>query len=104
MADETVPAADTDPFAYTPGVTLGRAGYQETPIERLHRRANQLDALLMVLSSADEDEDGAFWNFNGDIKRTVLELASSLATEVNELQDEVSKDVFRRDASQGAAA
>lgn len=74
-------------FTYTPGRTLGRSGFTEGPADRLYVRANQLDALLALMSGADEES--GMQAFNPEIQRTLLELASSLAHEVNEAQEEL---------------
>lgn len=80
-----------DRSSYLPNRTLGRSGYQSGPVDRLHERANQLDALLCVITSCTAgDEAEGFFNCNNQIQRSVLELASSLATEINEIQEEMS--------------
>ncbi len=75
-------------YAFVPGRTLGRSGYVPPPIDKMDERIRQLDALMCVLVSGSTPDEG-FQNCNPDIQRTVLELASSLATEIHELRDEI---------------
>ena len=91
-----------DRFTYVPNRTLGRSGYEPNAVDRLHMRANQLDALLCVITSGT-DEEQTFFSFNKDIQRTVLELASSLATEVNEAQEQMLLAHVRKTAAVASA-
>lgn len=89
MADQTV----DDRFNYVPGKTLGRSGYIEGNHDKLATRVRQLDALLCLVSCSDgssEDGQAGFFSLNKDIQRATLELASSLATEIHELHEEIS--------------
>jgi hypothetical protein len=85
MANHTVDESTT----YVPGLTLGRSGYVPRPIDKMGERIRQLDALMCTLVSSTTPDEG-FQNCNPDIQRTVLELASSLATEIHELHEEVT--------------
>lgn len=84
MATETL----DERMTYVPGKTLGRTGYVSLPPDRLHERIGQLDALLCLVTTSTAQDEG-FQSCNSDIQRTVLELASSLATEIHELHEEV---------------
>lgn len=95
MADQTV----DDRFNYVPGKTLGRSGYIEGNHDRLAARIRQLDALLCLVTCSDsssEDGEVGFFSLNEEIQRTALELASSLATEIHELHEEISVDDMKQ--------
>jgi len=69
--------------------TLGRShSAQVAPVDRLNRRALQLDALLTVIAGSAHD-DGDFRRFNKDIQNAMHDLAASLSTELNELLEQV---------------
>jgi GAF domain-containing protein len=85
MADKNVDEHPTYRHHYR---TLGRKGYRERLSDTLHVHANQLDALLCLATCGVEGDDG-FFSLNQDVQRTVLELASRLATEINEMQDRI---------------
>lgn len=89
MADQTVDHR----FNYVPNKTLGRSGYIEGNQDKLAARVRQLDALLCLVSCSDgssEDGQAGFFSFNQEIQRATLQLASSLATEIHELHEEIS--------------
>ena len=73
---------------YKPGKTLGRSGYVSDPADRLAERIRYLDALLCLVTAREGLEGGCeagFGSVNDQIQRSVLDLASSLATEAHEL-------------------
>lgn len=84
MAHDTL----DDAFTYRPNRTLGQSGYVPGPRERMAERINQLDALLCLLTAPAVDGEG-FQSMNKEIRCSVLELASSLATEVHELHEQL---------------
>lgn len=77
---------------YEPNRTLGGSGYVDLPFDKLGQRLKQLDALLMVMSGADNGTDGMsdFERFNDEIKRAVLDLAQDLAHEAHELHEQLT--------------
>ena len=86
MADHTIGR-----LTYIPGKTLGRSGYVDSPAGRLAERVRHLDALLCVITCSDgPDGDDGFLGLNLEIQRATLDLASSLATEIHELHEEVA--------------
>ena len=94
MANESV----GDAYKYVPNRTLGRSGYVPSVSDGMHERVNQLDALLCVLTTGPDGEEG-FLNLNNDIQYAVLCLASRLATEINEAQEELMMERIRKSAA-----
>lgn len=95
MADQTV----DDRFNYVPNTTLGRSGYIEGSHDKLATRVRQLDALLCLVSCSDgscEDGQAGFFSLNKEIQRANLELASSLATEIHELHEEIEMEAIKQ--------
>ena len=93
-----------DDFLYEPGRTLGRSGYVTPPGDRLAERIRYLDALLCLVTAREAiDEPGeGFGAVNEVIQQSVLDLASSLASEVHELHIEVElARAAERQASHG---
>ena len=81
-------APEAGKFAYVPHVTLGRSGLVPGPNDRLGDRIEQLDALLCLVTNSEALDDG-FRSCNEDIQFAVLRLASSLATEIHEIHEEL---------------
>ncbi|MCW5664022.1 MAG: hypothetical protein KIT35_09325 [Piscinibacter sp.] len=77
---------------YVPNSTLGRSDADNLPFERLGKRLEQLDVLLMLMCGADADPDGTtdFERFNDEIKRAALRMAQDLAQEAHELHEQIT--------------
>lgn len=76
-------------LTFVPHTTMGGNGYAPSLEARLAERIEHLDALLTLVTNEIEDEGGGFQNLNNTIQAAVLRLASSLASEVNELHKEI---------------
>lgn len=88
------------PVPFVPGTTLGRSGHVPSKCDRLGQRIEFLDALLSLVAIGLHDEDAmGFSQLNSAIQASVLELASSLATEVHELHSEISIDRYNAKAA-----
>ena len=92
MAEQTL----DDTYTFTPWTQLGRRGYVPAKSDQLSRKIEQLDALLAVMASG---EDEGFQGCTSEIQLTVLHLASDLAAEVHDLHTEVSVEEMCADAA-----
>lgn len=89
MANTTLPQGDAR-HTYVPNRTLGRSGYIEDKKGQLSGKITHLDALLLLMTMApDSDDPNDFASVNSDIQSAVLSLASTLASEIHELHEEL---------------
>ena len=82
---------------YVAGRTLGRSGYVTSVEDQLALNVGHLDALLCFITGEDDvkGELTGFWNIDNHIQRTVLHLASRLATEIHEDHEELLRRRLR---------
>lgn len=84
-----------DRIEFVPNTTLGRGGYAPCKQDILGGRVEQLDALLILIAdTSGEDNPQGFQNLNDSIQAAVLRLASSLATEIHEIHEELFVERF----------